>query len=103
MDATLIFYRDSSISFIRAIAATREVVLAARYSGKVKAVVQGVGTQVIILLMLLKAAGMNLPMLETLPWWMMMLITVVTFGSFVDYVQANYVLLRDAWTNQPVK
>ena len=53
--------------------------------------------------MLLKAAGMNLPMLETLPWWMMMLITVVTFGSFVDYVQANYVLLRDAWTNQPVK
>ncbi len=99
----LIFYRDSSISFIRAIGATREVVLAARYSGKVKAVVQGVGTQIIILLLLLNAAGVAIPMIETLPWGMMLLITIVTFGSFVDYLQANYQLLHDAWTDQPVK
>ena len=37
------FYRDVSVSYYRAFAAQRNVTMAARVSGKVKAVVQGVG------------------------------------------------------------
>ena len=43
-----IFYRDAAISFFRTVAATRDVIVAARPSGKIKAVVQGVGMQLIM-------------------------------------------------------
>ena len=62
----LIFYRDSSISFFRSVAAVRNVVLAARTSGKAKAIVQGVGTQVIFLLLVLK---IPLVYLCLVVWW----------------------------------
>jgi len=37
------------------------------------------------------------------PWWIMLVITLVTLYSFVDYFQGNYQLLRAAWSDDPVR
>ena len=97
----LIFYRDSSISFFRTVAAVRNVVLSARTSGKVKAVVQGVGTQIVFVLLVLYQVAPELPIPAGLPWWTMAAMTVVTMWSFGDYFVANLPILRAAWTNTP--
>jgi CDP-diacylglycerol--glycerol-3-phosphate 3-phosphatidyltransferase len=96
----LIFYRDSSISFFRTVAAVRSVVLAARPSGKFKAIVQGVGTQVVFVTLVLQAWFPSLPIPVMLPWWTMVIVTVVTFGSFVDYFLGNLPILRAAWSDE---
>lgn len=97
----LIFYRDSSISFFRSVAAVRNVVLAARPSGKLKAVVQGVGTQIVFLTLVVDSVKPGLPLVDAIPWWTMFVITVVTFGSFVDYFLGNLHILRAAWADEP--
>ena len=97
-----IFYRDASINFFRTIAATRNVVLAARKSGTIKAVVQGVGTQVIFVILVLQRLFPEWP-LASIPWWTMLVVTTVTVASFVDYFTGNITILRDAWQNRPVK
>jgi CDP-diacylglycerol--glycerol-3-phosphate 3-phosphatidyltransferase len=98
----LIFYRDSSISFFRSVAAVRNVVLAARPSGKLKAVVQGVGTQVIFLSLVVFEVAPEVPLPRTVPWWTMLVLTIVTFGSFVDYFLGNLKILRAAWADDPL-
>ncbi len=98
-----IFYRDSSISFFRSVAAVRNVVLAARGSGKLKAVVQGVGTQVVFLSLVLFQVAPELPLPRSLPWWTMLVMTIVTIGSFVDYFLANLPILRAAWSDEPTR
>lgn len=95
-----IFYRDSSISFIRTVAAVRSVVLAARPSGKIKAIVQGVGTQVVFA-SLLVGYWQPQPWLAELNWWTMFVVTAVTMWSFVDYVQGSLALLRAGWFEPP--
>ncbi|MBT3223890.1 MAG: hypothetical protein HN348_32890, partial [Proteobacteria bacterium] len=97
------FYRDSSISFLRTIAANRNVIISARRSGKIKAIVQGVGTQIIFVALVVNAFFPDLPLVEKLPWWTMLVVTIVTAGSFLDYFSGNFPLLRDAWSNRPVK
>ena len=97
----LIFYRDSSISFFRTVAAHRNVVVAARPSGKLKAIVQGVGTQVVFLALVAQALWPDAGVPASLPWWTMFVITVATFASFVDYFVGNLTILRAAWTDEP--
>jgi CDP-diacylglycerol--glycerol-3-phosphate 3-phosphatidyltransferase len=94
----LIFYRDSTIAFIRSIAATRSIVVSARQSGKLKAIVQGVGTQVCYLALLLAAlvpsqAGWAMQV----PWWTMLFITIATAASLVDYLAGTRDIIRAAW------
>ncbi len=97
----VIFYRDSSISFFRTVAAVRNVVLAARQSGKIKALVQGIGTVLIFLSLALGPALPAVPLLKDLPWWTMLIVTWVTAASFLDYFHANLPLLRAAWDAPP--
>lgn len=99
----VIFYRDSSISFFRSVAAVRNVVLAARTSGKVKAIVQGVGTQVIFLSLVVFELAPHVPLPHQLPWWTMLVLTLVTLGSFVDYFLGNLPILRAAWADDPIR
>ncbi len=47
----IFFYRDVSVSYYRAFSAQRNVTMAARVSGKVKAVVQGVGVLLVCIIM----------------------------------------------------
>jgi len=97
-----IFYRDAAISFFRTVAATRDVVVGARPTGKIKAVVQGVGVQIIMVLLVLQKTVPDLPIGDA-PWWVMFIITVVTVASFFDYFRGNLPTLRDAWENRPLK
>lgn len=97
----VIFYRDSSISFFRTVAAVRHVVLAARPSGKIKALVQGIGTQVVFIALVTRSLVPGMPWLDRLPWWTMLVMTIVTAASFVDYFLANLPLLRAAWDAPP--
>ncbi len=96
-----IFYRDSTIAFLRSIAATRGIVISARTSGKLKAIVQGVGTQICFVALLLAVWIPSwAPVLEQVPWWTMAFITLVTLMSFVDYMHGNRDLIEDAWNGQ---
>jgi CDP-diacylglycerol--glycerol-3-phosphate 3-phosphatidyltransferase len=97
----LIFWRDSSVSFFRSIAGVRRVVLAARGSGKVKAVVQGVGTQVVFVALVASAFLPAWTWLASIPWWTMCFITAVTMWSWVDYFLGNLPILRAAWDDTP--
>lgn len=99
-----IFYRDSAISFLRSIGATRNVVIAARTSGKIKAIIQGVGTQLIFLLLVLPEFT-ALPTDVANEWAInvMLGITVVTVASFFDYFLGNAETLRGAWNDTPPK
>jgi CDP-diacylglycerol--glycerol-3-phosphate 3-phosphatidyltransferase len=98
----IIFYRDSSIAFLRSIAATRGVVIAARSSGKIKAIVQGVGTQVCYLALLGIALWPDAtPWLGGVPWISMLIITVVTAWSWVDYLASCRSMLVDVWNDRP--
>jgi CDP-diacylglycerol--glycerol-3-phosphate 3-phosphatidyltransferase len=47
----IFFYRDVSVSYYRAFSAQRNVTMSARISGKVKAVVQGVGVLLVCIIM----------------------------------------------------
>ena len=96
-----IFYRDAAISFFRTVAATRDVVMAARPSGKIKAIVQGVGTQIIFVLLVVEKTVPSWPF-PTAPWWVMLILTLVTIASFFDYFRGNLPTLRDAWENRPL-
>lgn len=98
-----IFYRDAAISFFRTVAATRDVIVAARPSGKFKAVVQGVGTQIVfVALVLLELWPEWSPYIGWVPWWTMFTMTIVTIYSFFDYFRGNLPTLRDAWENRPI-
>jgi CDP-diacylglycerol--glycerol-3-phosphate 3-phosphatidyltransferase len=96
-----IFYRDSSVSFLRTVAAVRNVVLSARQSGKIKAVVQGVGTQICFLSLAITDLWPDAPIPADLPWWSMLVMTLVTMVSFVDYFVGNLPILRSAWSESP--
>jgi phosphatidylglycerophosphate synthase len=81
----------------------RNVVVAARTSGKVKAIVQGVGTQVVFLALVVYELAPDLPLPRSIPWWTMLAMTLVTFASFVDYFVGNLPILRAAWADEPVR
>ena len=82
-----IFYRDSIISTVRTLAASKGVILAARFSGKLKAIVQG--TAIITLLVLWNSPdtfGMTDADVKIHAHWWMTGVAVVTLYSLVDYL-----------------
>jgi CDP-diacylglycerol--glycerol-3-phosphate 3-phosphatidyltransferase len=99
----IIFYRDSSVAFFRGVAATRSFVMAARPTGKIKAIVQALGVNAILLLLLLGALAELPAWTAGAPWWIMLVITVVTGASFFDYLLGALPVLRAAWMDQPAE
>ena len=95
-----IFWRDASVSFFRQVSAARHVVVAARPSGKIKAIVQGVGTQVVFIALALEPVWPGHGLAEV-PYWTMLVMTLVTIASFFDYFVGHLPLLTDAWNNRP--
>jgi CDP-diacylglycerol--glycerol-3-phosphate 3-phosphatidyltransferase len=95
-----IYYRDSSVAFLRTIAATQRIVIAARVSGKVKAIVQGVGTQICFIALVMAALyPENAEAYAQVPWWTMLIITMVTLYSQVDYFWYNRHIMQAAWSS----
>ncbi|MFT7520732.1 MAG: CDP-diacylglycerol--glycerol-3-phosphate 3-phosphatidyltransferase [Kiritimatiellia bacterium] len=97
----VIFYRDASISFFRSIAASRNKVVAARISGKIKAIIQAIGINVILAMLLLMRLMPEFDYLAVIPWWLMAFITVTTGLTLFDYLYGMWPVLRAAWNNEP--
>ena len=90
-----IFYRDSIVSTVRILAASQGVIVSARWSGKLKAVVQGVAIVVI-----LAASALRQPLgltesdvAATLSQPLMWFVAGVTLLSLFDYLLGNRRLL----------
>lgn len=86
----IFIYRDSVISTLRTICALRGFALAARKSGKIKAVLQGIAAFFILFLMV--PYSLNQISAETvhrLSMWVVSGVAAYTLYSGVDYIYAN--------------
>jgi CDP-diacylglycerol--glycerol-3-phosphate 3-phosphatidyltransferase len=85
-----IFWRDSIVSTIRILAASQGVIVSARLSGKVKAIVQGIAINVILGAMCLHdRLGMSLADVQGPARLAMLFVAGVTLLSLVDYLVGN--------------
>lgn len=93
----VLVWRESMVGTLRILAARGNVVLQARWSGKIKAASQG---GLIMVILFLRAFGESLGLgfgpygLKDLAWDMTIGIAVISAASFVDYVWANRRFLR---------
>jgi CDP-diacylglycerol--glycerol-3-phosphate 3-phosphatidyltransferase len=92
------FYRDALIQLLRIICASSGLVLAARPSGKTKAVLQGIGTFGVLIVVALQryhAAWMPQRVWGFHPaFWVMLIPAIFTLLSIADYVAPNIGLIR---------
>lgn len=85
-----LLYRDSVVSTLRTICALKGVALAARLSGKIKAVVQAVAALLIILLLIPYSHGyISLDTLQLTSACALGVAAVYTLYSGFDYIYAN--------------
>lgn len=84
------FYRDTIISTLRTICALRGMALAARMSGKIKAVVQAAVCFLILLFMIPYVLGMiEHTTLKQLSFYSVLVAAVYTVFSGIEYIMAN--------------
>lgn len=99
----LVFYRDFMVAYIRVAAARAGVVLAARVSGKMKAITQGIVILAILILIVLTPHGdsdaVQATMLTTRR--LMLLVAAVTLWSGFDYVRMSLPLLHGLLRREP--
>lgn len=91
-------YRDSIISTLRTLCALRGEALAARTSGKIKAIIQAITVFAIVFLMIPYSQGwISLDRLQTLSFYMVLFAAIYTVGSGVEYIIANRSFIKKAW------
>ncbi|NGX38752.1 MAG: putative CDP-diacylglycerol--glycerol-3-phosphate 3-phosphatidyl-transferase 2 [Chlamydiae bacterium] len=91
------FYRDSVISLLRTVCALRGFTLAARFSGKVKAVVQACSALVILVLMIPYAFGfLSLAVLQSTSFYIVLGAVVYSLFSGAEYLKANQSYIKKA-------
>lgn len=84
------FYRDSIISTLRTVCALKGFTLAARRSGKIKAVVLAVVMFFILILMIPYSMGLiTLDTLRTLSFWSILLAAIYAVYTGYEYIYAN--------------
>lgn len=83
-------YRDSVISTLRTICAIKGFTLAARTSGKIKAIIQAVAAFIILALMIpFNFKIITQPQLSQFSTWVAMVAMIYTIFSGCDYLYAN--------------
>ncbi|MBY0528618.1 MAG: CDP-alcohol phosphatidyltransferase family protein [Rhabdochlamydiaceae bacterium] len=86
----IFFYRDMIISTLRTLCALRGVALAARMSGKIKAVIQAVVIFFILILMIPYSMGcLELSLLQAMSFYSVFLGVAYTVYSGIEYIYAN--------------
>ena len=86
----LFFYRDMVIGTLRTVCALKGFALAARWSGKVKAFLQGCTMIAILTLMIPYHLGyISLEMLRGFAFWTTLPVALYTLGSGLEYLYAN--------------
>jgi len=95
----IFLYRDSVVSTLRTICALRGFALAARISGKAKAVVQAIAAFLILFLMIPHSLGyLSQGTLHTASTIIVAIAGIYTLFSGVDYIYANRVYIRKLLT-----
>jgi CDP-diacylglycerol---glycerol-3-phosphate 3-phosphatidyltransferase len=85
----IMLWRDVSVSYLRVIAEQRIGTLAARQSGKWKAVAQGVAQVLVVAVYAWWGSALPSSM-STLLWTALLVATLVTTWSLIDYALAVY-------------
>lgn len=94
----IFFYRDAFLQLLRIVCASGGFVLAARPSGKAKAVLQGIGTFGVLCVLALQAY--HVPWMPRQLWgchpgfWVMVVPAVFTLVSVIDYVIPNAGMIK---------
>ncbi len=92
--------RDSVISTLRTVCALRGTALAARISGKLKAVLQAVAIFIILLLMIPYTLGLiSIATVQVISLWVVLATAIYTVGSGIEYIWAYRNFIRQSWTN----
>ena len=92
----IFFYRDSLVSTLRIVAASRSLILSARKSGKIKAVVQAISVFGVILTLL--ASQYSIPLYfepEQIIFAFMSLAVLITLYSLWDYLYSNRPIISE--------
>lgn len=89
----LIFYRDSLVSFVRIIAATQKVIVSARRTGKIKAVVQATAIITIICAHILSYLVSYVPVKE-IAGVVMFIVVAITVYSAIDYAYGTLHIIK---------
>jgi CDP-diacylglycerol--glycerol-3-phosphate 3-phosphatidyltransferase len=98
----LFFYRDIVIGTLRTVCALRGVALAARFSGKLKAVLQAVVIFFILILMVPYSMGcLEQELLRTMSFYAVLLCAAYTVYSGVEYIMANRKHVKKVWGGLP--
>lgn len=91
----IFLYRDSVVSTLRTICALKGFALAARKSGKLKAVVQAIAALFVLIFMLLNALGTISPTeLTSYSTYVVGAAGLYTLFSGIDYIIANWRYIR---------
>ncbi|PCJ17427.1 MAG: CDP-diacylglycerol--glycerol-3-phosphate 3-phosphatidyltransferase [Candidatus Cloacimonadota bacterium] len=91
----IFFYRDSMVATLRIIAASKKIILGARTSGKIKAVVQAISIFGILITLLLKHYNIELPISYNQSIDSFMIVAVaITIYSLWDYLYFNKEVLK---------
>jgi CDP-diacylglycerol--glycerol-3-phosphate 3-phosphatidyltransferase len=91
----IFLYRDSVVSTLRTICALKGLALAARISGKIKAVIQALAAFCVLFLMLLQASQLvDIDQLTSYSAWIVGVAATYTLYSGIDYVYANRHFVR---------
>ncbi len=84
------FYRDTIISTLRTVCALRGFTLAARMSGKIKAVIQAtIGFFIMILMIPYSTGHLDLASLQTISFYSVLVGAIYTTCSGIEYLIAN--------------
>lgn len=95
-------YRDSVVSTLRTICALKGFALAARRSGKIKAVVQAVAAFIVILLMIPWSLGyLTTAKLHQFSTWVVSIAAIYTLFSGLDYIYSNRIYIKKILTLPP--
>jgi CDP-diacylglycerol--glycerol-3-phosphate 3-phosphatidyltransferase len=83
-------YRDSVISYLRTICALKGFTLAARTSGKIKAILQALAAFSIVFLMILLSNGIiSAQTLTRASTWIVFIVAIYTILAAAEYLYAN--------------
>lgn len=93
----IFIYRDSVISTLRTLCALRGYTLAARTSGKIKSVIQGISATIVTILMIPYSLGMiSKATLSLTAMWIILASALYALYSGVEYLVANFHFVRHA-------
>ena len=91
------FYRDTIISTLRTLCALRGFALAARLSGKIKAVIQAAVVFFILILMIPYSIGcLDIELLRQMSFYGVLITAIYTLYSGTEYVIANRTYIKKA-------